>query len=100
VVQGFPQVAPVVTNLPDNAGDTTDVGSNPGLGRSPGGGRGNILQYFCLENLMGRGAWLQSTGLQRVGHIEHVCTPGGPVVKNLPSNSGVTGLIPGLRTKN
>ena len=43
---------------------------------------------------------LQSTGLQRVGHIEHVCTPGGPVVKNLPSNSGDTGLTPGLRTIN
>ena len=34
------------------------------------------------------------------GHIEHVCTPGGPVVKNLPSNSGNTGLIPGPRTIN
>ena len=28
-----------------------------GSGRSPGGGRGNALQYFCLENPMDRGAW-------------------------------------------
>ena len=31
-------------------------GSIPGLGRSPGDGNGNSLQYFCLENSMGRGA--------------------------------------------
>ena len=30
---------------------------NPGLGRSPGGGNGNPLQYSCLENPMDRGAW-------------------------------------------
>ena len=34
-----------------------DVGSVPGLGRSPGGGHGNPLQYSCLENPMDRGAW-------------------------------------------
>ena len=32
-------------------------GSIPGLGRSPGRGHGNPLQYFCLENPMDRGAW-------------------------------------------
>ena len=37
-----------------NAGD---LGSIPGLGRSPGGGHGNPLQYFFLENPMERGAW-------------------------------------------
>ena len=37
-----------------NAGDR---GSIPGLGRSLGGGHGNLLQYSCLENLMDRGAW-------------------------------------------
>ena len=37
-----------------NAGD---LGSIPGLGRSPGEGNGNPLQYSCLENHMGRGAW-------------------------------------------
>ena len=40
-----------------NAGDTADSGSIPGLGRSPGVGNGNLLQYFCLENPMDRGAW-------------------------------------------
>ena len=38
-------------------GDAGDVGSIPGLGRSPGGGHGDPLQYSCLENLMERGAW-------------------------------------------
>ena len=38
----------------------------PGLGRSPGEGNGNPLQYPCLENLIDRG--LQSMGSQRVGH--------------------------------
>ena len=42
------------------AGDIRDMGSIPGLGRSPGGGHGNPLQYSCLENPMGRGA-LQAT---------------------------------------
>ena len=37
-----------------NAGDP---GSIPGLGRSPGEGNGNSLQYYCLENPMDRGAW-------------------------------------------
>ena len=34
-----------------------DLGSIPGLGKSPGGGHGNLLQYSCLENPMDRGAW-------------------------------------------
>ena len=44
----------MVKNLPANAGD---VGLIPGLGRVPGGGHGNPLQYSCLENPMDRGAW-------------------------------------------
>ena len=40
-----------------NAGHLRDPGSVPGLGRSPGGGHGNPLQYSCLENPMDRGAW-------------------------------------------
>ena len=47
----------VVKNLPVNAGDPRDVGSIPGLGRHPGGGNSNPLQYSCLENPMDRGAW-------------------------------------------
>ena len=46
-----------------------DLGSIPGLGRFPGEGNGNPLQYYCLENPMDRGTWrLQSMGLQRVEH--------------------------------
>ena len=40
----------MVTNLPDNAGATGDVGLIPGSGRCPGGGNGNPPQYSCLEN--------------------------------------------------
>ena len=50
-------MVPVVKNLFANAGDIREVSSIPGLGRSPGGGYGNPLQYACLENLMDRGAW-------------------------------------------
>ena len=39
-----------------NAGESGDMGSIPGLGRSPGEGNGNSLQYTCLENSMDRGA--------------------------------------------
>ena len=51
------QVVRVVKNLPANPGDIRDTGSIPGLGRFPGGGHGNPLQYFCLENPTDRGAW-------------------------------------------
>ena len=47
----------VVNNLPANAGDTREAGLIPGLGRSPGLGNGNSLQYLCLENYVDRGAW-------------------------------------------
>jgi len=52
-ILGFPGGS-VVKNLPANAGDT---GSIPGLGRSPGEGNGNSLQYSYLQNSMDRGAW-------------------------------------------
>ena len=58
-----------VKNLPANAGDVGDAASIPGLGRSPGGGHGNPLQYSCLENphrqrsLAGYSPWCG-----RVGH--------------------------------
>ena len=51
------QVVLVIKNLPTNAGDIRDVGLIPGLGRFPGVGHGNPLQYSCLENLRDRGAW-------------------------------------------
>ena len=44
-----------------------DLGSFPGLGRSPGGGNGNPLQYSCLENPMDGGAWWATVhGVARV----------------------------------
>ena len=66
-----------------NAGDTGDLGSTPGSERCPGGGHDNPLQYSCLENPMGRGAWwVQSLGSQIVGHnrmTEHAHTSGSKV---------------------
>ena len=44
----------MVENPPANTGD---AGSVSGLGRSPGEGNGNPLQYSCLENPMDGGAW-------------------------------------------
>ena len=52
-----------------NAGTAGDVGWIPGLGRSPGGGHGDPLQYSCLENPMDRGAWRAIVHKsQRVAH--------------------------------
>ena len=53
---GFPGGS-VVKNPAANAGDTRDMGLIPELGRSPGEGNGNPLQYSRLENPMDRGAW-------------------------------------------
>ena len=61
---GFPGIM-VVKNLPVNTGDSGHLGLIPGgwqfnpagLERSPGGGNGNPLQHYCLENSMDRGAW-------------------------------------------
>ena len=54
------QVVLLVKNLPANAGDS---GSIPGLGRSPGEGNGDPLQYSCLGNPMDR----EPGGLQFIG---------------------------------
>ena len=54
---GASQAVLVVKNPPANAGDIRDACLVPGLGRSPGGGCGNVLQYSCLENPMDRGSW-------------------------------------------
>ena len=69
LIEGF-SGGSVVKNLPAIAGDTRDMGSIPGSGRSPGGSNGNPLQYSCLKNLMDRGAWqaTQYMGSQRVEH--------------------------------
>ena len=56
----------MVKNPPASAGDE---GWIPGLGRSPGEENDNLLQYSCLGNPMGRGAWWASPwGHKRAGH--------------------------------
>ena len=69
LLEAASQVALVGKSPPANAGSIRDVGLIPGLGRTPGGGNGNSLQYSFLENPMDRGAWQPTVhGLQRVGH--------------------------------
>ena len=67
----------MVKKLPTNAGDIKDVGLIPGLGRSPGRGHGNTLQYSCLENPRGGGAWWATvhvvTELNMTEVNEHTC---------------------------
>ena len=53
---GFPGGS-VVKTLSANAGDVGDVSLIPGLGKSPGEGNGNPLEYVCLENPIDRGDW-------------------------------------------
>ena len=75
----LPRWLRVVKNPPANAGDAGDTGLITGLGRSPGEGNGNPLQYSCLENPIDRGAWwaIQSVQSQNIGHthtqnVQHV----------------------------
>ena len=68
--------------------DVRDVVLIPGLGRPPGGGHGNPLQYFCLENIMDRGAWraIQSIALNRARLKQlcmHGCTPDSKIFSSL-----------------
>ena len=64
---GASQVALVVRNPPANAGDLRDVDLITASGRSPGGGRGNPLQYFCLRILWTEDpGGLRSMGSQKV----------------------------------
>ena len=59
----------MIKNLPANAGNVRDAGWITGLGRSPGGGHDNPLQYSYLENPMDTGAWQALFhGATRVGH--------------------------------
>ena len=88
------QVAPVIKKPPANAGDKRDSGSISGLWSCPGGGRGNPLQYSCLENPMDRGAWWATVhGVAESDMIKQLRTqaaiwknmltdfPGSPTVK-------------------
>ena len=59
----------MVKNLPANGGNSRDMGSISGSGRSSGEGNGNPLQDSCLENPMGREAWQATVhGITRVRH--------------------------------
>ena len=66
---GFPSGS-VVKNLPANTGPAGNVGLVSGLGRSPGGGNGNSIQYSCLKkNPRDRGAWqVTAHGVEKIGH--------------------------------
>ena len=57
-----------------SVGDIRDISLTPGSGRSPGGGNGNLLQYFCLGNPMDIGACLvgyRRCGLKESGRTKH-----------------------------
>ena len=73
------QVTTVGKNPPASGGDTRDSGLIPGLGRSPGKGNGNPLQYSCLENPLNRRAWWATVvhGSERAGRdsaMKHINT--------------------------
>ena len=86
-----------------------DLGSIPGLRRSPGRGSSYPLQYSGLENSMNRGAWQaiyspwgrkESDMTERLPLSFQPCeraSLGAPTVKNLPANAGDACLIPGSR---
>ena len=76
-------MAPVVKNLPANAGNARDMGSISGWGRSPGEGSGNPLQDSCLENPMDGGAWWATVHGVTKNKIGWGDFPGGRVVKTL-----------------
>ena len=61
----------VVNNPPAEAGESGDESSIPGLGRLPGIGNRNPVQYSCLENSRDKGAWWDIVH----GHTGHACTP-------------------------
>ena len=70
-----------------------DPGLIPGLGRSPGEGNGNPLQYSCLENPMDGGAWW-ATVPGVVKSQTRLSYKMVLVVKNRPANAGDEGSIP------
>ena len=61
----------MLKNLSANTGDTRDVGSIPGLGRSPGVENGNLLQYSCLENSKRSLVGYRPRGHQELDTSEH-----------------------------
>ena len=90
-------MALVLKNPLANAGDIRDMGSIPGLGRSPGGdGHGNPLQYSYLENPIGRGAW-RATVHEVANSLKRLSThAGSESTMHSPTHSSVLAWrIPG-----
>ena len=73
---GASPVAQLVKNLPAKAGDTRDTGSIPGLGRFPGGGNGNPLQYSCRGSPTGQRSLggYRPRGHKKSDTAGHACT--------------------------
>ena len=96
--QGFPGSL-VVQNLAANAGDTRDVGSIPGSGRSSGVVNSNTLQYSCLKNSMDRGAWATVHGVTKSRtqlsnwHDWNILIMGVNSVQNKLRNLGLNRLL-------
>ena len=68
---GASHVVQWVKNPPASAGDARDLALIPGSGRSPGGGSGNPLQYYCLKIPMERRAWWATVyGSQKLNMTE------------------------------
>ena len=73
------QDLPCSSDYKESACNAGDPGSIPGSGRSSGEGNGNLLQYFCLENPMDRGAWWATvhrvaknqTRLKQLSTVQH-----------------------------
>ena len=68
----------MVKNPSASAGDLRDMGSIPGLRKSPGGGHDNPLQYSCLENSVDRGGWWAivhgvTKSQTRLKGLKHAC---------------------------
>ena len=97
----------MVKNSPANVGDVRDTGSIPGLGRFPGEGYGNPLQYSSLENPMDREAWQATVhGPQTIRcdrayaysiRSFYIVLWGTSLVAQLVKNLPVSGPIPRLR---
>ena len=94
----------MVKNLPATEGDIRDVDSIPGLGRSPGGERGNPLQHSCLQSPMNREArralvhWAVKRWTQLKRHSTHshtrdiYCMPISTEKKKKKHNLNVEGF--------
>ena len=90
--KGFPGGS-VVKNPSANARDAGEVGLIPGLGRSPGGGNGNSLQYSCLGNPMDRGAWWATVdGIPKSDLTKQACKMVGRILTQDLAFSGFGGL--------